>query len=179
MSSISFSRIIFSGLLAKIGIGNRIVKHLEVFIDIDVEDIPHEEFQLHASKTSFNHTIKSLRDLKEVWTKSPDGGQLLQKKTGGIKRLGAELKQVLNATTNANKSAEKDSLKNNLNTLIATQARYTQQISQLDKYLKDANSRLNVSTKSQRNGEESVNTAVDKIFQSIGANQAHYFGHAF
>ncbi len=37
MSSIPFSRIIFSGLHAQIGIGNRIIKHLEELIDIDVE----------------------------------------------------------------------------------------------------------------------------------------------
>ena len=64
MSSIPFSRIIFSGLHAAIGIGNRIVHHLEEFIDVDVEDISHEEFQLRASKSSSKLTIKTLRDLK-------------------------------------------------------------------------------------------------------------------
>ncbi len=48
--------------------------------------------------------------------------------------------------------------------MIATWERYTQQISQLDKYLKNANSRLDVLTKSQKNGKESVYTSVDKIF---------------
>jgi hypothetical protein len=38
---------------------------------------------------------------------------------------------------------------------------------------------LDVLTKSRQNGEESVYTEVDKIFQSIGANRAHYFGRAF
>ena len=61
MSSIPFSRIIFSGLHAAIGIGNRIIHHLEEFIDIDVEDI---SFQLLASKSSSELTIKTLRDLK-------------------------------------------------------------------------------------------------------------------
>ena len=56
-----------------------------------------------------------------------------------MKRLDAELEQGLDATTNANKSAERDSSKNNVYTLIATWERYTQQISQLDKYLKNAN----------------------------------------
>jgi hypothetical protein len=119
MSSIPFSIIIFSGLHAKIGTGNRIIKHLEDFIDIDVEDISHEKFQQRASKTSSDHTINSLRDLKEVGTKSPDGGQLLQKKRGMIKRLDAEFKQGLDAATNANKSAKIDSLKNDVNTLTA------------------------------------------------------------
>jgi hypothetical protein len=64
MSSIPFSRIIFSGLHAAIGIGNRIVNHLEEFIDVDVEDISHKEFQLRASKSSSELTIKTLRDLK-------------------------------------------------------------------------------------------------------------------
>jgi len=80
MSTIPFCRIIFSGLHAEIGIGNRIINHLEEFIDVDVEDISHEEFQLRASKTSSEDTIKTLRGLKEVWTKSPDGGRLLQSK---------------------------------------------------------------------------------------------------
>jgi hypothetical protein len=69
MSSIPFSRIIFSGLHAEIDIGNRLIHHLDELIDIDVENISPEEFQLRASKTSSDHTIKSLRDLKEVWTK--------------------------------------------------------------------------------------------------------------
>ena len=70
MSSIPFSRIIFSGLHAAIGIGNRIIQHLE----------SHEEFQLRASKTSSEDTIKTLRGLKEVWTKSPDGGRFCKAK---------------------------------------------------------------------------------------------------
>jgi hypothetical protein len=103
----------------------------------------------------------------------------LQKKRCRIKRLDDELKQVLDTTTNAKKSAEIDSLKNQVNTLIATHEHYTQQISQLEKYLKHVNSLLAVLTKSRISGEESMYTAVDKIFQSIGANQAHCFGHAF
>jgi hypothetical protein len=161
----------FSGLHAGIGIGNRITNHLEVFIDVDVEDISHKEFQLRASKWSSDHTIKTLRDLKEVWTKSPDGGRRLQRKHGRLKRLDAKLKrQCLDNTTQANKSAERDLLKNEINALIATLEHYTRQISQLDKNLKDVSSRLDVLTKSRRNGEESMYNAVDKIFQLIGAN---------
>ena len=141
--------------------------------------ISHEEFQLRASKTSSEDTIKTLRGLKEVWTKSPDGGRLLQSKNAKMKRLDAELKQCPDETTRANISGERDSLKNEIDALIATRAHYTQQISHTDKYLKDASSRLDSLTKSQRNGEDSVYTEVDKTFQSIGANRAHYFGRAF
>jgi hypothetical protein len=38
---------------------------------------------------------------------------------------------------------------------------------------------LDALTKNRQNGEELVYTVVDKIFQSIGANLAHYFGRAF
>ncbi len=65
-----------------------------------------------------------------------------------MKRVDAELEQGLDTTTNAEKSAERDSLKNNVDTLIATREHYTQQICQLDKYLKNANSCLDVLTKS-------------------------------
>ncbi len=67
-SPIPFSRIIFSGLHAGIGIGNRLIDHLEEFIDVDVENISHEEFQLLASKKSSENDIKHFRDLKQVWT---------------------------------------------------------------------------------------------------------------
>ena len=135
MSSIPFSRIIFSGLHAAIGIGNRIIQHLEKFIDVDVEDISHEEFQLRASKTSSEDTIKTLRGLKEVWTKSPDGGRLLQSKNAKMQRLDAELKQCPDESTRANISSGRDSLKNEIDALIVTRAHYTQQISHTDKYL--------------------------------------------
>ena len=155
------------------------MNHLEEFIDVDVENISHEEFQLRASKSSSDVTIKKLRDLKEVWNKSPDGGRLLQRNISRIKRLEAEIKQCLDETTRSNKTAEREALNNEVNTLVATREDYTQQISKLDKSLKDASSRLDALTKSRRNCEESVYTAVDKIFQSIGANRAHYFGRAF
>ena len=96
-----------------------------------------------------------------------------------MKRLDAELKQCPDEMTRANISGERDSLENEIDALIATRAHYTQQISHTDKYLKDASSRLDSLTKSQRNGEDSMYTEVDKIFQSIGAHRAHYFGRAF
>ena len=70
---IPFSRILFSGLHVGIGISNRLIDHLEEFIDVDFENISHKEFQLHASKESAKNDIKHLRHLKDVWTKTPDG----------------------------------------------------------------------------------------------------------
>ncbi len=134
-------------MLAAIGIGNRFVNHLEDFIDIDVDDIAHEEFQLCASKSSLDLTIKTLRGLKEVGNKSPDGGRLLQRNSGRMKRIDAELEQYLNETTRAKKNSERESLNNEINTLVATQEDYTQQISKLYKSLKDASSCLDVLTK--------------------------------
>jgi hypothetical protein len=109
-SLIPFSRIIFSGLHAMIGIGNRLINHLEEIIDVDVENISHEEFQLRASKESAENDIKHFRHLKEVWTKSPDGGRLLQKKRGKIKRLDIELIQSLDNASIAINSARKESI---------------------------------------------------------------------
>jgi hypothetical protein len=86
-SLIPFSRIIFSGLHASIGIGNRLINHLKEFIDVDVENISHKEFQLRAPKESSENDINHLRHLKEVWTISPDGGWLLQKKRDEIKTV--------------------------------------------------------------------------------------------
>ena len=66
-----------------------------------------------------------------------------------MKRLDTELKLYLDETTRANKAAGRESLKNEINTLVATREDYTQQISQLDKSLKDMSSRLDVLTKSR------------------------------
>ena len=88
---------------------NRLIEHLEEFIDVDVENISHKEFQLRASKESSENNIKHLRNLKEVWNKSPDGGRLLQKKRDKIKRLDVELNQSLDEASIAIKSSEKKS----------------------------------------------------------------------
>ncbi len=61
---IPFLRIIFSGLHAGIGIGNRLINHIKEVIDVDVENISHKEFQLRASKESSESDIKHLRHLK-------------------------------------------------------------------------------------------------------------------
>ena len=58
-------------------------------------------------------------------------------------------------------------------------SKYTKQISWLDCILKDAKSKLDLFTKNRRGGEESLYTSVDRIFQIIGANRAHYFGRVF
>jgi hypothetical protein len=159
---IPFSRIIFSGLHAGIGIGNRLIDHLEEFIDVDVEDMSHEEFQLRASKASSENDIKHLRNMKEVWTKSTDGGRLLQKKRDKIKRLDDELKQSLGETTNAINSAKRIRLNNDIKILTSSRDEYTKQISCLDRLLKDAKSRLDLFTKNRRGGEESLYTSVDR-----------------
>ena len=70
----------------------------------------------------------------------------------------------------ANKASERDSLKNEINTLVLHGEDYTQQIKKLVTSHNNTSSRVDVLTKSQRNGEESVYAAVGKIFQSIGAN---------
>ena len=115
------------------------MNYLEEFIDTKNSSYAHQR----------DHCIKTLRDLKEDWNKSPDGGRLLQRKSGRMKRLDAELKQYLDETTRANKAAKRDSLMNEINSLVATQEDYTQQISKLAKSLKDTSSRLNVLTKSR------------------------------
>ncbi len=115
-----------------------------------------------------------------MWTKSPDGGRLLQKKRDRIKRLDVELNQSLDEASIAIKSAEKNRLNCDINTfLIISRDEYTKQISRLDCILKDAKSKLDLFTKHRRGGEESLYTSVDRIFQSIGANRAHYFGCVF
>ena len=49
----------------------------------------------------------------------------------------------------------------------------------LEKRLKEIKTNLDKMTKARRGEEESIYTAVDKIFQKIGANRAHYFGRKF
>ncbi len=77
------------------------------------------------------------------------------------------------------KSAEKNRLNHEINTLIISWDEYTKQISRLDRILKDVKNKLDFFTKDRRGREESLHTSVDRIFQSIGANRAHYFGRAF
>ena len=103
----------------------------------------------------------------------------MQKKRDRIKRLDVELNQSLDEASIAIKSAEKNSLNRDINTLIISRDEYTKQISRLDCILKNAKSKLDLFTKHRRGGEESPYTFVDRIFQSIGANRAHYFGRVF
>ena len=92
-TEIPFYNIIFSGLHAGIGIGNRIIKHLETFIDISVEQVSDQEFRLRQKKKTAEPNIKQMRAEKEVWMNSPDGGRLLQKnKKDRIKRIDIEMK---------------------------------------------------------------------------------------
>ena len=93
--------------------------------------------------------------------------------------MDVELNQSLDEASIAIKSVEKNCLNHDINTLIISRDEYTKQISRLDRILKDAKSKLDLFTKDRRGGEESLYTSVDRIFQSIGANRAHYFGCVF
>ena len=70
-------------------------------------------------------------------------------------------------------------MNHDINTLIISRDEYTKQISRLDHILKDAKSKLDLFTKDRRGGEELFYTSIHRIFQSIGANRAHYFGRVF
>ena len=84
----------------------------------------------------------------------------MQKKRDRIKRLDVELNQSLDEASIAIKSAEKNSLNRDINTLIISRDEYTKQISRLDCILKDAKSKLDLFTKNRRGGEESLYTSV-------------------
>ena len=85
----------------------------------------------------------------------------MQKKRDRIKRLDVELNQSLDEASIAIKSAEKNSLNRDINTLIISRDEYTKQISRLDCILKDAKSKLDLFTKYRRGGEESLYTSID------------------
>ena len=64
--TIPFECILFSGLHASIGIGGVFVHKLEEFIDVDVEHISAEEFQLRETKSSASIQIDLLREDKKI-----------------------------------------------------------------------------------------------------------------
>lgn len=180
MLKIPFSNIIFSGLHAGIGIGNRIIAHLEAFIDIDIEKISHEEFQLRESKRNAEEEIKQMRNQKQTWNQSPTGGRLLDKSRNRIKRIDIELRRNENQNEAATAMiSEKATLESKVLTLIVDRQTITKHISRLETTIRHANESLDKYSKHRRGGEESVYTAVDRIFQKFGANRAHYFGRAF
>ena len=89
----------------------------------------HEEFQLCASKESSKNDIQHLRHLKEVWTKSPDGGRWLQKKRDKMKWLDVEImNQSLDDASISIKYAERNQMNNEINTLTISRDGYTKQI---------------------------------------------------
>jgi hypothetical protein len=178
-TEIPFYNIIFSGLHAGIGIGNRIIKHLETFIDVSVEQVSDEEFRLHQKKKTAEHNIKQMRAEKEVWMNSPDGGRLLQKKKDRIKQLDIEMKNNTDSTINASKLKEKNQLLTESADLTKTRDDYSTEISRLNKIIQTAKPKLLENTKGCRKGEYSIYTAIDKIFQNHGANRAHYLGREF
>ena len=164
---------------AGIGIGNGLIAHLEEFIDVEVEQISHEEYQLREDKSTTGGCIKCHRELKDVWNNSPDGGRSLTKKRNRIKRLNVEMKQDMDNVQMAARVNEKAQLTLDTNSLLGNRDEYTKEISELEKRLKEIKTNLDKMTKARRGEEESIYTAVDKIFQKIGANRAHYFGRKF
>jgi hypothetical protein len=178
-TEIPFDNIIFSGLHAGIGIGNRIIKHLETFIDVSVEQISDQEYRLREKKKTAEHNIKQMRAEKEVWLNSPDGGRSLQKKKNRIKRLDIDMKNNTDCTINASKLMEKNLLLTESADLTKTLDKYCTGISRLNKIIQTARPKLLENTKGRRKGEYSIYTAIDKIFQNHGANRAHYFGREF
>jgi hypothetical protein len=63
---IPFACILFSGLHASIGIGGVFIRKVEEFIDVDVEHLSAEEFQIHETKSSASIQIDLLRDHKKT-----------------------------------------------------------------------------------------------------------------
>ena len=173
LTNIPFKNIIFAGLHAGIGIGNRIIAHLEAFIDIDIEHVTPEEFQLRETKASAEELVAELRAKKKLWTDSQTGGRQLEKARNRIKRIDIELKNILL------KTAEKSNLENDIRTLTADRDELTKRIRNLDQTIRENRDKLKRFTSSRRGGEESVYTIVDRIFQKYGANRANYFGRAF
>ena len=177
--TIPISRCIFSGLHAGIGIGNNLIEYLEAFIDVDVEQVSHEEFQLRAQKKAIAQKKEELKEEKEAWMASPDGEKKLQSNNKHIKRLDIELKRGCDEATTAAKIAEKEKLVIDNEKLTKDRDEFTTKMKRLNASQKEAKDKLDAFTKSRRIGEDSLYTSIDKIFQKYGANRAHYFGRKF
>jgi hypothetical protein len=179
LTKIPFKNIIFAGLHAGIGIGNRIVAHLEAFIDIDIEHVTPEEFQVRESKANAEQLVAVLRAERNLWSESHTGGRQLDRAKYRIKRIDIELKRTENADDILLKTAERSNLDNVVRTLTDHRTRLTNRISNLDQSIREKREKLKKFTSSRRGGEESVYTIVDRIFQKYGANRSNYFGRAF
>ena len=158
---------------AGIGIGNGLIAHLKEFIDVKIEKISHEEYQLCEDKSATEDCIKFIRELKDVWNNSTDGGSSLTRKRNRIKRLNVGMKQDMDDVQLAARVNEKDQLNLGINSLVGDCDDYTKEISELEKGLKEIKKNLNKITKDRRGEEESIYTTVDKIYQKVGANRAH------
>ena len=167
---IPFLCILFSGLHAGIGIGNALITYLETFIDVVIEQISHEEFQLRHDRTTTEECIQCLRDLKAVWSKSPAGGKALAKKRNRVKRLDLELKLDLEDSVKDLKKIEKKELQLAIEGLVSTRDSYSKEIAVLDKSLKEVKENLVKFTRSRRGLEGTVYTDVDAIFKRMGAS---------
>ena len=178
-SNIPFKRHIFSVLHAGIGIGNRIVKELETFIDLDIEHITPEEFQKRTERDTALDSLSTQRILKGVWMNSHQGGKAIGRKRNRVKTLERQLKTNITAEQKREKTKEQKKLRNDITQLVKKRDKYSKEISRLEKVVNDSKEELRKFTKSRRGAEESIYTQVDRIFQSIGANRAHYFGRKF
>jgi len=177
---IPFARILFSGLHASIGISGVFIHKLEEFIDVDVEHLSAEEFQIRETKSSASIQIDLLRDDKRHWNDSVSGGRLLSKKRARSKKLVHEQSQDDNSEEDSTALQEEQKiLVIEILTLEAARNIFSKQIVGLTADISKASAKLEMFTKDRRIGEESVYTQIDRIFQSHGANRSHYFGRQF
>jgi len=177
---IPFGRILFSGLHASIGISGVFIHKLEEFIDVDVEHLSAEEFQIRETKSSASIQIDLLRYDKKHWNDSVSGGRLLSKKRARSKKLVHEQSQDDNSEEDSTALQEEQKiLVIEILTLEAARNIFSKQIVGLTADISKASAKLEMFTKDRRIGEESVYTQIDRIFQSHGAYRSHYFGRQF
>ena len=177
---IPFNNIIFAGLHAGIGIGNMITDYLEEFVDIEVEHLSDEEFRTRQTKRDTERDIQELREEKEIWIESPDGGKLLNSVRDKLRRVERDMKKMDNNDARlTDLFAQKNAYEAKCHELVNSRNIYSNAISSKEKEIKAAKDKLEAFTKERRRGEESVYTSIDRIFQKHGANRAHYFGRAF
>ena len=89
-----------------------------------------------------------MHNLTAFWTKSPDGpdgGKSLTKKRSRTKRIDLEPKQDLEDGVKALKTGEKKELQLCIESLVKTRDGYTQEVSDLDKSLKEIKEKLSSS----------------------------------
>ncbi|KAL7547083.1 LOW QUALITY PROTEIN: hypothetical protein ACHAWF_010401 [Thalassiosira exigua] len=176
--------IFFSGLHALIGIINDVLESLATFVDVQVEQITNEELQLRRDKVATEIRIRWLRQDKEVWMKSKDGGRLLEKNRRRLKRLKLELKdkdissEIKVPLLKENEEVEADERK-----LVAERSILSTRITAMEKEVTKAKEKLETYTRERKGEEESLYTQVDRLYHNydhnIGATRAQYHGGKF